>query len=250
MHRFLSPKPLALAAFGLVMIAAMVWLGLWQFGVYDTHQRAQAEAALLRPSVPLSTVMGPDSPVPSAGVSRPVTVTGRYLTGQQVFVTNLPGATRRYAVVTPLVTSNGSAVMVVRGSQDSLTAPAPRGTVTVRGVLEASVAAGTSPNSRRIADGLEISSLVNAVRPDLYAGYVLQQSSSPAQHPSMTPVVAPLPDPSRWSGVRNLLYACQWWVFALFVVFMWWWMTGDMEAQYRAKRVAADSNADAVATLR
>jgi hypothetical protein len=41
-------------------------------------------------------------------------------------------------------------------------------------------------------------------------------------------VPPPLPDPSRWSGIRNLLYACQWWVFAAFVAFMWWRMTDDV----------------------
>jgi len=39
--------------------------------------------------------------------------------------------------------------------------------------------------------------------------------------------VAPTPDPSRWAGIRNLLYAFQWWLFAGFVAFMWWRVVGD-----------------------
>src|SRR5207342_427549 len=102
------------------------------------------------------------------------------------------------------------------------------GPVTVRGVLEPPGEQGGPPNGLRITNGLAISSLVGAIAPDLYSGYVLQQSSSAEQRPALSPVSPPLPDPSRWSGIRNLLYACQWWLFAAFVSFMWWRMTGDL----------------------
>jgi surfeit locus 1 family protein len=31
-----------------------------------------------------------------------------------------------------------------------------------------------------------------------------------------------VPDTSFTTGLRNLMYALQWWVFGGFVVFMWW----------------------------
>jgi hypothetical protein len=31
-----------------------------------------------------------------------------------------------------------------------------------------------------------------------------------------------LPEPSRFTGVRNLLYAFEWWVFGAFAGFIWW----------------------------
>ena len=31
----------------------------------------------------------------------------------------------------------------------------------------------------------------------------------------------------RWAGIRNLVYAVQWWVFAAFVAFMWWRMVSE-----------------------
>ncbi len=225
MHRFLNPRALGLAAVGLLLIAAMIWLGFWQFRVYDNHQHADAKAALAKPIVPLGALLGPDDAFPSDAVSRPVRVSGRYLPTNQIYVRHLPGAADRYAVATPLVTASGSAIMVVRGSSESPSAAAPAGRVMVSGILEPSGESGGSPNAARIADGLSISSLVNSVRPDLYSGYLVLRSSNPEQSPNLAPVTPPLPDPSRWSGLRNLLYACQWWVFALFVVFMWWRMT-------------------------
>jgi cytochrome oxidase assembly protein ShyY1 len=225
-HRFLSPKALGLAAIGLVLMAAMTWLGLWQFGVYDDHQHAEAVAALHQPPVPLDTLLGPDDPFPGSGVGRPVDATGTYRAAEQVYVRHLPGSPERYAVATPLLTDTGSAIMVVRGSAAAPHAAVPAGTVTVRGILEPVTTSGGPPNADRVTDGLSIAGLVDSVRPDLYSGYLLLRSSTPAQQ-GLQRVAPPLPDPSRWSGVRNLLYACQWWVFALFVAFMWWRMTGD-----------------------
>jgi surfeit locus 1 family protein len=211
-----------------VLIAAMCWLGLWQFRVYDDHQHAEAQAALAEPVVPLDALLGPDAAFSSGALSRPVTASGRYLSADQFYVQHLPGAPKRYAVTTPLLTASGSAILVVRGSSESPRAPVPAGRVTVTGVLEPSGESGTAPDAAGVTQGLSVASLVDSIRPDLYSGYVLLRSSDPAQTPGLTPVTPPLPDPSRWSGVRNLLYACQWWVFALFVVFMWWRMTEDL----------------------
>lgn len=226
MHRFLNPKALGLAVIGLLLMAAMAWLGWWQFGVYDDHQHAEAEAALRQPAVPLDSLLGPDDPFPSDGVGRPVEVAGTYRPAEQVYVRNLPGATGRFAVATPLLTATGSAILVVRGSVAAPHASVPVGPVAVHGVLEPVTTTGGPPDAAGITDGLSISGLVDSIRPDLYSGYVLLRSSTPPQS-ELRPVVPSLPDPSRWSGVRNLLYACQWWVFALFVAFMWWRMTDD-----------------------
>ncbi len=85
-HRFLNPKALGLALVGLVLMAVMVWLGMWQLGVYQDHQHRTAEAVLQRPPVPLADVLGPDAAFPSDGVSRPVIATGTYRADEQVYV--------------------------------------------------------------------------------------------------------------------------------------------------------------------
>ncbi len=246
--RFLRALGLALVA--LVLMSAMVWLGLWQFHVYDDHQRADALAALHRPPVPLDSVLGRDAAFPADGTGQPITVSGTFLPAEQVYVRGMPGATNRYAVVTPLLTANGSAVLVVRGAQEHLGSPAADGQVTVGGILEPSQSNGAPIDSRRVTNALTVSSLVNAVGPDLYSGYVLQVSSSPAPTPALTPVAPTLPTASRWSGIKNLLYACQWWVFAGFVAFMWWRITYDRSDREAAVAEPAEADTGSLTPLR
>ena len=216
--RLLSRRALGLGIVALLLMAAMVALGMWQLGVYDDHQHDDARARLERAPVPLGEVIGPDDAFPSDGVSRPVTVTGRYLSNEEFTVRGSATLDVTSAVVTPLVLENGSAVLVVRGEDDGI--PAPAGEVEVTGVLEPSDAQGAALDDDRVTDGIRIATVVNAVDFDLYGGYVIRTSSNPPD--ASTLVAPPTPDPSRWAGVRNLVYAVQWWVFAAFVAFMWW----------------------------
>lgn len=249
MQRLLSARALALAVVALLLMSAMVWLGLWQLHAYDDHQRADAQAALRQQAVPLDTVFGPDAAFPSDGSGRPVEVSGTFLPADQIYVRDMTGAPARFAVVTPLLTANGSAVLVVRGAQDRLGAPAPAGSVTVRGILEPSPAGGSPVDAQRVTDALSVSSLVSAVTPDLYSGYVLQRSSTSGGGNELSPVTPALPDPSRWSGIRNLLYACQWWLFAAFVAFMWWRITARQPGGDPAAAEPVQADSDSLPTL-
>lgn len=212
----------------LVLMTAMVVLGLWQLGVYDDRQHADSRSQLQRPPVPIGEVIGPDDAFPSDGVARPVTVTGHYLPSEQFEVVGSPTLGTDRAVVTPLLVDGaGSAVLVVRGTGSASAAP-PTGTVRLTAVLEPSDATGSAVDSNRRTDGLRVAALVQSVKQDLYAGYAVLRSSQPAD--TLTPVEPPLPDASRWAGIRNLLYAFQWWVFAGFVAFMWWRIVQDEDA--------------------
>jgi surfeit locus 1 family protein len=223
--RLTTPRALALLVLALVVMAVMIAMGRWQYGVYDDHQRADAMAVMRRAAVPLDTALGPDQAFPSASVGIPVVVSGRYDRPDQLYVRHLPGAKGTYAVVTPLLTGSGSAVLVVRGSAPTTQAPPPRGSVRVVGILEPSQSQPSSIDSRRVTDGIWVPGLVSDVRPDLYSGYVVLTRSDPAE--PLARVEPPLPDPSRWAGLRNLLYAVQWWIFAAFVGFMWWRISTD-----------------------
>jgi cytochrome oxidase assembly protein ShyY1 len=213
-----SPRAFGLGLVAAVLMASMVVLGLWQLGVYDDHQQDDARARLDRAPVPLADVLGPDDAFPSDAVSIPVTLTGRYLSDQEFAVHGSDALGVASAVVTPLALDDGSAVLVVRGADGGV--PAPSGEVDVTGVLEPSDATGDALDADRVTDGIRIAALVSAVDVDLYAGYVVRTTSDPAD--ASTPVAAPTPDPSRLAGLRNLVYAVQWWVFAAFVAFMWW----------------------------
>ncbi len=232
---------LALLVAALLLIGVMVALGLWQLGVYDASQRADAQALLRIEPVPLDRALGPDDPFPPGSVGVPVTAEGRYDASEQMYVRGLPGVADSFAVVTPLVTPSGSAVLVVRGSHPLAESQVPHGRVQLVGVLEPSQSVGSTLDRARVTDGIRISGLVNDVTPDLYAGYVVRTSSNPAD--PLTQVPPPLPDPSRWAGVRNLVYALQWWVFAGFVAFMWWRIVSD--ASNAEPRAADAESADA-----
>lgn len=227
MRRWLSPRALGLGTLALLMIAAMVALGLWQFGAYDQHQAQDARSRLQRQPTPLDRVLGRDSAFPVDAVGQPVKVTGRYLASEQIYVRGLARSADTYAATTPLLTPNGSVILVVRGSTQEVASPPPEGIVTVTGVLEPSLATGSPLNAQRVTDGLRIASLLDGFSRDLYAGYVVLTASQPAD--PLSPIDPPLPDPSRWAGVRNLLYAVQWWVFAGFTGFMWWRIVRDLD---------------------
>jgi cytochrome oxidase assembly protein ShyY1 len=92
--------------------------------------------------------------------------------------------------------------------------------VRVSGILEPSQSGSGALDASRVTTGVRIGALVSDVHPDLYSGYVVLTNSEPVEQ--LGKIDPPLPDPSRWAGVRNLLYAVQWWIFAAFVAFMWW----------------------------
>lgn len=220
MRRHLSARGLGLLALAVALIAVMVGLGLWQYGAYDEHQQSDAQALAGQQPVDLGQTLGPDDAFPGDSVGRPVEVSGSYVAADQIYVTDLVGAADHYAVVTPLLTDNGAAILVVRGSTEHLPADVPTGQILVRGLLQPSMDEGSALDADRVATGIRISSLIGDFNQDLYSGYVVLTSSQPAE--DLTPVDPPLPDPSRWAGIRNLIYALQWWLFAAFVAFMWW----------------------------
>jgi cytochrome oxidase assembly protein ShyY1 len=244
--RLTTPRALALLVVALVVMAVMIAMGRWQYGVYDDHQRADAMAVMRRAAVPLDSALGPDQAFPSASVGIPVVVSGRYDRSDQLYVRHLAGSKGAYAVVTPLLTGSGSAVLVVRGSASATQAPAARGPVRVVGILEPSPSQPSSIDSRRVTDSIWLPGLVSAVRPDLYSGYVVLTRSDPAE--PLARVEPPLPAPSRWAGLRNLLYAVQWWIFAAFVGFMWWRISTDDPAEVAAAPDATTDQSGRVAS--
>lgn len=233
-------RAVGLGVVAVLLMTVMVMLGLWQLHVYGDRRHADSAATLSRAPVPLNSVLGPDAAFSSAAASRPVVVTGRYLTGEQFYVRRLAGAQGRLAVVTPLLTSNGSAVLVVRGGRASPGTTPPSGTVRVVGTLEPSDNSGAGLGPDRVTDGLDMASLVNRMPQDLYGGYVLLRSSQPPSGVGLTPVRPPLPSASAWAGIRNLAYGLQWWVFAAFVAFMWWRMVREPAPSEELDGTASD----------
>ncbi len=238
----LKPRWLGLFACVLAVIVAFGMLGLWQLNVARDKGRAEeVRAAPTQPVADVATVLVPHGSFPRDGNGRRVTVTGRYDVSAQVLLTpRLLRGEPGYWVVTPLVVrSTGARIAVVRGFvTDPAQAVAPDLTseVTVSGTL----APGESPaGDNAHADpplpegqltALDLSVLVNRWPGALYNAFVFATAEQPDLTSVASPAIERVPPPTLVSGTlswRNAGYALQWWVFALFAVYMWWRMVRD-----------------------
>jgi cytochrome oxidase assembly protein ShyY1 len=128
-------------------------------------------------------------------------------------------------LLTPLVTADGSAVIVDRGWVPIMfsntpveQAPPPKGRVTVEGFLlpnEGGLAAGTpGPNGDRVVSRLDIPLLRRAFAYPLYPLAVRLSTQAPPQ-PGDLPTVVPL---EKLDEGPHLSYAVQWFMFAAFAL--------------------------------
>ncbi|WP_051831410.1 SURF1 family protein [Streptomyces violens] len=238
MYRFLlTPRWWGINVFVLLAIPVCVFMGSWQLSRFedrvDTHQQQEHQAADAKTAAarPLTQLL----PVDKNTSGRRATVTGHYDTGHQLLVPGRQlGERTGFYVLTMLRTDGGKALPVVRGwlpgdadaKADTAKVPAPpRGEVTVTGALQASENQGT--NGVQAGGGLpkgqlgmiSAASLVNIVPYDVYDAWI---TVSHAQ----APLKAVPPAAAEGSGLdlkafQNLGYTGEWFVFAGFVLFMW-----------------------------
>ncbi len=231
-YRFLlTPRWWGINVFVLVAIPFCVFMGSWQLSRFearvDDHRTAETRATESgnEPVRPLTALL----PVDKATVGRPVTATGTYADQLLVPDRTLDGRTGFY-VLTFLRTDTGKAVPVVRGwlpgTADAARAPAPpAGEVTVTGVLQASENPGE--NGVRARGGLppgqtaaiSTASLVNLVPYDLHDAWITLRTADPGM--TAVPATAPSGTGLDLKAFQNLGYTGEWFVFAGFVVFMW-----------------------------
>ncbi|MGZ5373089.1 MAG: SURF1 family protein [Aeromicrobium sp.] len=234
---WLRPGPLGLHAFAIASIAACVFMGLWQMGVYDSRQEHERADRQKVPVVALEGLWGPDEPFESRLNHRPVTVSGRFApTSDQFWVSGkVQNGKSGFWLVAPFVVDGGSqALLVVRAwSAEAGALPkAPESVTDISAVLQPGEGARSPLDDNRVTGALRIPALINVLPYDLYSGFAI--STTPATAEGMSLATPPLPDTSWTSGLRNLMYAFQWWVFGLFALFMWWRMsTESLEAARR-----------------
>lgn len=255
-YRFLlTPRWLVLSALALLAVPFCVFMGSWQLSRFDAQVQQQRDSkhsvqqtATAAP-VPLRDVL-PDAGATVSGddYGRVVSATGQYDAAHQYLVPHrtLDGRDGFY-VLTPLRVGGGAALPVVRGwlpgdvstaaKAGAVPAP-PAGQVTVVGGMQypestdtAEVETGQLPSGQ--LGMISAASLVNILPYPVYGGWIT------ASHPS-APLVAVPPAAAPNSGLdlkafQNLGYTGQWFVFAGFVVFMW----------FRLARREAEAQADA-----
>lgn len=236
-----KPRWLALLTLALVLASLMAWLGNWQLTRAREQSQARAiEAAENRPAVELTSLLRARQTFTNAAADRPVTASGTWDGARQVLVAERYLDDRRgWWVLTPLVLPDASAVAVVRGWVPSADDPAadparlPAGPVAVAGVLRPS----EPPIERRPGetsglpdgqiDGVDLTQLVQRWPAKLITGYVVLTAQQPAPGaPGLVPVPPTAPS-NRSVAWQNLSYAVQWFVFAGFMVFLWWRLVRD-----------------------
>lgn len=224
----------------LVLVAAAGWLGLWQLEAWQARREAQARDLTRLEPRPLTEVIGPDDPFPGDQVGRPVRVGGSWLPEGTLYVAGREQQGRAgYWSVTPLAVGGPDepAILVVRGWTSSPETEPPTGTATVTGWLqppEGSGAADEDPTDDVVPE-LRIADAVQRVDQDLYGAYVVLD---PERTPEPTGLEAAsleaLPEVGRFTALRNLLYALEWWFFGAFAAFVWWRWERDARAAGRA----------------
>ncbi|WP_105973082.1 SURF1 family protein [Streptomyces geranii] len=234
MYRFLlTPRWWGINVFVLLAIPFCVFMGSWQLSRFEDrvqdHRTATEEVTAEKREAarPLAELL----PVDKKTSGDRVTVSGRY--GTQLLVPGRQLDDRDgFYVLTLLRTDEGAgkAVPVVRGwlpgAADPAKAPAPpTGEVTVTGALQASETPGS--NGVSAAGGLpagqtgaiSAASLVNLVPYDLYDAWVTLDKGDSGM--KAVPATAPADTGLDLKAFQNLGYTGEWFVFAGFVVFMW-----------------------------
>jgi surfeit locus 1 family protein len=232
-----KPRWLGLFAVVVAVMVAFGALGLWQLSV--ARDKGRAQQVLAAPTLPVAdvaAVLTPHAAFPTGGDGRRITATGAYDGSGQVLVTpRLLRGERGYWVVTPLVVrSTGARIAVVRGfvtDPAQAAAPVVASEVTVSGTLAQgeSPATGTAPPDGQLA-ALDLSVLVNRWPGVMYNAFVFATAEQPDLTSVASPSVQRVPPPAPAGGGllwRNAGYALQWWVFALFAVYMWWRMVRE-----------------------
>jgi cytochrome oxidase assembly protein ShyY1 len=212
-------------------VVAAGWLGLWQYhGWQDRREDAARDLTDVTP-IALADAIGPNDPFPGNRVGQPVEVRGTWLPDVTVSVTGREHDGRSGVWVVGVADVDGSLLPVVRGWAPSADGVPPvTGDVDLVGWLQPSEGSGaTDPDPTDDSyPELRIADLAQRFDQDLYGAYVVQRDPGDAL---VQADLDQLPDASRFTAIRNLLYAFEWWFFGGFAVFVWWrWAQDEREA--------------------
>jgi cytochrome oxidase assembly protein ShyY1 len=247
----LAPRYWGAHLLALVLTAAAVGLGVWQLDAWQARRAAEAVDLTRAEPLPLDDVIGPDDPFPGNRVGQPVVLDGTWVPEGTVYVSGREqDGHEGYWVVTPLgVTGPGDpAIPVVRGwvaNLDDVPAP-PTGRGEMVGWLQPTEGTGEMDDdpSDDVLPQLRTADVIQHVDQDLYGAYaVVADRVAPGDWPvgdaatnagtsGLVPAdLEQLPDAGRFTALRNLLYAIEWWFFASFAVFVWWRWTQDVRRE-------------------
>lgn len=225
---FLFAVAVALAAWGAVL------LGQWQFHRLEARKVDNAVLAhnLDEAPVPIAEVMSTDRPTTHDDEWKRVSITGTYDDEHTIVLKyQTRDGKAGIDVVTPLVGSNGVAVLVDRGwlatdnrgNERPQTPAAATGQVEVTGFVRANATGGATEMSELSTRALSSTVAEEHLPHDLYVGFLDLDAQTPAATDGLEPVV--LPDPSGEGP--HFFYGLQWWFFGALAVFGFFYLMYD-----------------------
>jgi len=215
------------------LVAGTIWLGNWQF---DRLTERKADNAIVRANedkdpVPVAGVLAVDRGVGDSDEWRLVEATGSYAADDTVVVRyRSRDGVSGIDVVVPLVTADGTALLVDRGwleaepdgtDRSGIPDPPP-GEVTVTGWVRADGtgdSTGVTDQSTRAISSREIG---EALGRDVYGGFVELQAEDGEPATGLEPVELPELD-----NGPHFFYGLQWWFFGVLAVFGFCYLAWD-----------------------
>ncbi|MCC5574729.1 SURF1 family protein [Microtetraspora sp. AC03309] len=257
-----SPRLVALHLLAVGVLVSFFFLGRWQLGEFEESGMPKAVADPAPVAVTELAALGGHTESDVAG--RQVTAQGTFDAQGQLLVADreadvsAPGGRvasgRGFWILTPMRLTDGTIIPIVRGWVPSASDPAlavPTGTVTVTGRLRPAEQTDAVQRTGALPAGqvatVSTSELINLwTDGKLRSGFVVATAQDT---PSGATSVA-VPAPTVGSGLtwRNLAYAAQWWIFAIFAVFMWFHFVRDAVRESRGERPASGSAGSAGGT--
>lgn len=226
-----SPRLWGAHALLIVALAATILLGYWQWHVSENHKAAQVSGIAHEQPRPLSEVMGYDDSFPDAAAGRPTLIQGTWVPGATLYVHQAGGYWVASAV--SVAGSDKPAIYVIRGFSRTPHATTPAGRTSLVAWLEPD-SADTTPDANPRDDILPSPQLALAlphVRHGLYSAWAVSADAEGTWNVTETndgtAGLAAVPDPGgaradATTGLRNLLYAIEWWLFGCFAIYIWW----------------------------
>ena len=212
----------------LLTVLALAWvawrLGEWQFHRLDDRKDRNAviERNETQAPVPVTEVLGVDTPVSSDEEWTRVTATGTYDVDSTVVVRY---RTREGAagvdVVVPLVLADGTSLLVDRGwfatdnrgtTPDDVPAP-PAGEVEIEGWVRADASGDSAAVTDRSTRAISSAEIGPAIDQEVLEGFVDLRSESPEPEQALAP--AQLPD---LDNGPHFFYGLQWWFFGVLAI--------------------------------
>jgi cytochrome oxidase assembly protein ShyY1 len=229
----LSRRWLAFAVVVVLLAYAAWWLGGWQFR--RLHDR-KAENAVVRSNehravAPAADVLSTQTDPSPLDEWRVVSASGTYDASRTVVIRyQIRDGAQGVDAVVPLVTSDGTALLVDRGWVETDPGgadredipPPPTGEVEITGYVRDNGSGG----STRVADlstrAISSDAIGPAIGHAVYGGFVDLRSEDPAPETPLAPIELPELD-----NGPHFFYGLQWWFFGVLAVFGFFYLLYD-----------------------